>query len=180
MKIIPSIGRWLLPITCAAAATVAAAQEIKFGYNGDLSASPAAASGQAAVLGMQAAIEDINAAGGLLGRKISLVIRDDVAQPPKALQNTNELIDREKVVAMFGPTNSGNGLAWKHIPNQKKVPVMGIVGGATDLTKPTGTDADNYMFRVSMVDRYQVAALMAWAKKSGEVKAARYHRHAHA
>jgi branched-chain amino acid transport system substrate-binding protein len=57
---------------------------------------------------------------------------------------------------------------------------MGIVGGATDLTKPTGTDADNYMFRVSMVDRYQVAALMAWAKKSGEVKAARYHRHAHA
>jgi hypothetical protein len=41
MKIIPSIGRWLLPITCAAAATVAAAQEIKFGYNGDLSASPA-------------------------------------------------------------------------------------------------------------------------------------------
>lgn len=172
MTLRTSLHRWLAPVACAVVTFGAAAQDIKLGYNGDLSASPAAASGQAAVLGMQAAIEDINAAGGVLGRKLVMVVRDDVAQPPKAIQNTNELIDREKVTALFGPTNSGNGLAWKHLANQKKVPVMGVVGGATDLTKPTSPDADNYMFRVSMVDRFQVAALMAWAKKSGEVKAA--------
>ena len=52
----------------------AAAQDIKLGYNGDLSASPSAQSGQAAVLGMEAAIADINAAGGVLGKKLTLVV----------------------------------------------------------------------------------------------------------
>lgn len=149
-----------------AAATLAQAQDIKFGYNGDLSASPSAQSGQAAVLGMQAAIEDINAAGGVLGRKLTLVVRDDTSAPPKSIQNMSDLIDNEKVVVVFGPTNSGNAMAWKHIPNQKKVPVIGNVGSGTDITKPMSPDADNYMFRVSMVDRFQIAALMAYAKKN--------------
>src|SRR5215475_14469248 len=145
----------------------AQAQDIKLGFNGDLSASPSALSGQAATLGLQAAIDDVNAAGGVLGKKISLVVRDDVSQPPKSIQNMSDLIDNEKVVAVFGPTNSGNAMAWKHIPNQKKIPVIGNVGSGTDITKPMGAGADNYMFRVSMVDREQVAALMAYVKKNG-------------
>lgn len=144
----------------------AKAQDIKLGYNGDLSASPSAQSGQAAVLGMQAAIDDINAAGGLLGKKLALVVRDDTSQPPKSIQNMSDLIDNEKVVAVFGPTNSGNAMAWKHIPNQKKIPVIGNVGSGTDITKPMSPNADNYMFRVSMVDREQVAALMAYVRKN--------------
>ncbi len=150
----------------AAIATAAHAQDIKLGYNGDLSASPSAQSGQAAVLGMEAAIADINAAGGVLGRKLTLVTRDDVSAPPKSIQNMSELVDNEKVVAVFGPTNSGNAMAWKHIANQKKIPVMGNVGSGTDITKPMSPNADNYMFRVSMVDREQVAALMAYVKKN--------------
>ena len=102
----------------------AVAQEIKLGFNGDLSASPSAQSGQAAVLGIRAAIEDVNAAGGVLGRNLTLVVRDDLSQPPKSIQNMSDLIDNEKVVTIFGPTNSGNAMAWKHIPNQKKIPVM--------------------------------------------------------
>jgi len=144
----------------------ASAQDIKLGYNGDLSASPSAQSGQAAVLGMEAAIADINAAGGVLGRKLALVTRDDVSAPPKSIQNMSDLIDNEKVVAVFGPTNSGNAMAWKHIANQKKIPVLGNVGSGTDITKPMSPGADNYMFRVSMVDREQVAALMAYVKKN--------------
>lgn len=154
--------------TMALAGAGACAQDIKFGYNGDLSASPSAQSGQAAVLGMAAAIEDINAAGGLLGRKVTLVTRDDVSAPPKSIQNMSDLIDNEGVVAVFGPTNSGNAMAWKHIANRKKIPVMGNVGSGTDITKPMRPNADNYMFRVSMVDREQVAALMAYVKKNGE------------
>lgn len=148
----------------------AQAQEIKLGFNGDLSASPSAQSGAAGVLGIQAAIEDINAAGGVLGRKLTLVIRDDQSQPPKSIQNMSDLIDNEKVVAVFGPTNSGNAMAWKHIPNQKKVVSMGMIGGGTDITKPVSPGSDNYMFRVSMVDREQVAGLMAYAKKAGYKK----------
>ena len=64
----------LLPAVALATFSIGAlAQDIKLGYNGDLSASPSAQSGQAAVLGMQAAIDDINAAGGVLGRKLVLV-----------------------------------------------------------------------------------------------------------
>jgi branched-chain amino acid transport system substrate-binding protein len=152
--------------TFAAFTATASAQDIKVGYNGDLSASPSAQSGQAAVLGMEAAIADINAAGGVLGKKLSLVTRDDVSAPPKSIQNMSDLIDNEKVVAVFGPTNSGNAMAWKHIANQKKIPVLGNVGSGTDITKPMSPGADNYMFRVSMVDREQVAALMAYVKKN--------------
>jgi branched-chain amino acid transport system substrate-binding protein len=78
----------------------------------------------------------------------------------------SDLIDKEKVVAVFGPTNSGNALAWKHIPTQKKTPVLGTIGSATAITYPVSANAENYMFRVSMVDRDQVAGLMAYVKKN--------------
>jgi branched-chain amino acid transport system substrate-binding protein len=61
-------------------------------------------------------------------------------------------------------------MAWKHIPNQKKIPVIGNVGSGTDITRPMSAGADNYMFRVSMVDREQVAALMAYVKKHPAAK----------
>ncbi len=156
-----------LALGAMAFAAAASAQAIKLGFNGDLSASPSAQSGAAGVLGIQAAIDDINAAGGVLGRKLELVIRDDQSQPPKSIQNMTELIDNEKVAAVFGPTNSGNAMAWKHIPNQKKIVSMGMIGAGTAITKPMSPGADNYMFRVSMVDREQIAGLMAYAKKAG-------------
>jgi branched-chain amino acid transport system substrate-binding protein len=167
---ISQICQAAVALAAAAGAAAVQAQDIKLGYNGDLSASPSAQSGQAAVLGMQAAIDDVNAAGGVLGKKLTLVVRDDTSQPPKSIQNMSDLIDNEKVVAVFGPTNSGNAMAWKHIPNQKKVPVIGNVASGTDITKPMSPSADNYMFRVSMVDREQVAALMAYVKKNPTTK----------
>lgn len=166
MKAIRIIAAAVAAASFAVASSAALAQEIKIGFNGDLSASPSAQSGQAAVLGMQAAIADINAAGGVLGKKLALVVRDDVSQPPKSIQNMTDLIDNEGVVAVFGPTNSGNAMAWKHIVNQKKIPVVDNVSAGTDITKPMSPGADNYMFRVSMVDREQIAALMAYVKKN--------------
>ncbi|ATA56681.1 branched-chain amino acid ABC transporter substrate-binding protein [Variovorax boronicumulans] len=166
MKTIRLYTTLLATAAFAAFSAGAYAQDIKLGYNGDLSASPSAQSGQAAVLGMEAAIADLNAAGGALGRKFTLVTRDDVSAPPKSIQNMSDLVDNEKVVAVFGPTNSGNAMAWKHIANQKKIPVLGNVGSGTDITKPMSAGADNYMFRVSMVDREQVAALMAYVKRN--------------
>lgn len=169
MKFVSILRRSVLAAGLVAA-SLASAQDIKLGYNGDLSASPSAQSGHAAVLGMQAAIDDVNAAGGVLGRKLTLVTRDDQSQPPKSIQNMSDLIDNEKVVAVFGPTNSGNAMAWKHIPNQKKIPVIGNVGSGTAITAPMSAGADNYMFRVSMVDRDQVGALMAYVKKNSAAK----------
>jgi branched-chain amino acid transport system substrate-binding protein len=168
------IGGRIQMLMCAAAlgmvALGAEAQDIKLGFNGDLSASPSALSGQAATLGLEAAIDDLNKTGGVLGKKLTLVIRDDLSQPPKSIQNMSDLIDNEKVVAVFGPTNSGNALAWKRIPTQKKIPVIGTIGSGTAITYPVSPGADNYMFRVSMVDREQVAGLMAYVKKNPATK----------
>lgn len=165
-----SIFRHLALAASVMGATLAQAQEIKLAYNGDLSASPTAQSGRAAVAGIQAAIEDINAAGGVLGRKLTLVVRDDLAQPAKSIQNMVELIDNEKVVAVLGPTNSGNAMAWKRIPNEKQIVSFQSNAQATDITKPLSPGADNYVFRLSMYDRAQAAGLMAYAKKSGTTK----------
>lgn len=148
-------------------ALTASAEEIKFGFNGDLSASPSALSGQAAVIGIELAIEDLNAAGGINGQKVVLVPRDDLSAPPKSIQNISDLIDNEKVAVVFGPTNSGNALAWKHLPNTKKVVSMGCIGSGTTITSPV-EGVDNYMFRTSMVDRSQAAAVMAYASKMGK------------
>lgn len=164
MTFVKTLKRTLLAALLGAAA-MSYAQDIKLGFNGDLSASPSAQSGKAGVIGIETAIADINAAGGVLGRKLALVIRDDQSQPPKSIQNMSDLIDNEKVAVVFGPTNSGNALAWRHIPNQKKVVSMGMIGSGTDITKPMSPGADNYMFRVSMVDREQVAALVTYASK---------------
>lgn len=144
----------------------AMAQAIKVGFNGDLSASPSALVGQSSVAALQVAIAEINDKGGVLGRKLELVVRDDLGQPAKSIQNMVELIESEKVAVIFGPTNSGNALAWRNLPNQKKVPVIVPMANATDITRPTAPGADNYIFRISLVDRDSVAGLMAYVSKN--------------
>jgi branched-chain amino acid transport system substrate-binding protein len=153
-----------------ALSTAVFGQDIKIGYNSDQSGGGAAEHGLSGRFGVEAAVEDINKAGGLLGRKVVLVNRDDQGQPPKSIQNMNELIDSEKVVAVIGPTNTGNALAWLHLPQQKKVPVISHVATGTDITKRYEKEAKNYIFRVSMVDREQVALLVAYAVKASKIR----------
>jgi branched-chain amino acid transport system substrate-binding protein len=155
-------------VAAAAAMGAAHAQDIKIGFNADQSGTGAAELGMAARHGFELAIEDINRAGGVLGRKLVAVVRDDTGSPPKSIQNMTELIDSEKVAAVVGPTNSGNALAWLHLPQQKKIPVMVPVATATEITKRYAGEPQNFIFRVSMVDREQVALLAAYAVKASK------------
>jgi len=165
MKRISQLGAALLA-TCAFA--TAGAQEIKIGYTADQSASGVAELGIAGRWGFEAAIEDINRAGGINGQKVVGVIRDDQGTPPKAIQSINELIDNEKVVAIVGPANSGNALAWMHIPQQKKIPVISPIATGTEITTRYANQPQNYLYRISMVDREQSALLAAYAIKSSK------------
>lgn len=164
------LGALMLSTGMALSLPALAQNEIKIGYNADQSASGAAELGLSGLYGFQAAIEDLNAQGGVLGRKVVGVVRDDAGAPPKSIQNMNELIDNEKVAAVVGPTNSGNALAWLHIPQQKKVPVISHVATATDITARYAKEPQNYIFRVSMVDREQLALLAAYAVKASKNK----------
>ena len=88
------LTRLALAAALAMAAQGAWAQsEIKIGYNSDMSASGSADFGVSALSGARQAAEEINAAGGVLGKKIVIVPRDDVGSPPKSIQNANELVD---------------------------------------------------------------------------------------
>ncbi|HYP85847.1 ABC transporter substrate-binding protein [Variovorax sp.] len=168
------IGRYrLLSLALAAglcAAAPASAQDIKIGYISDMSASGSAEFGLSALWGAEQAAEDLNAAGGVLGRKVAIVARDDQAQPPKAIQGVSELLESEKVSAVLGSANSGNVLAWMHLAQNKKVPVISPIATATDITKRYEKSGANYIFRVSMIDRDQIALLVAYAAKASKNK----------
>nr|WP_238913741.1 ABC transporter substrate-binding protein [Achromobacter insolitus] len=154
----------------AIAPGVWAQADIKIGYNSDMSASGSADFGVSALSGARQAAEEINAAGGVLGRKLVIVPRDDVGSPPKSIQNANELVDNEKVVAMLGGVNSGNMLAWLHIVQQKKVPTISPSATATEITNRYSKEPANYIFRVSMRDLDQITLLAAYAAKATKNK----------
>ena len=61
--------------------------------------------------GVNFAVEEINAAGGVKGRMIEIVTRDTQGDPTKAVNATQDMISRQKVHAIWGPTNSGESLA---------------------------------------------------------------------
>src|SRR5918911_1031875 len=74
--------------------------------------------------GVLYAVETINAAGGVKGRKVEIVTRDTQGDPTKAVNATQEMISQAKVHAIWGPTNSGESLAVTPIMARAKMPNM--------------------------------------------------------
>ena len=122
-----------------------------------------AKSGEAIVRGLTVAIDEINAKGGLLGRKVELVVRDDESNPAKGVVAARELVQREKVVAMFGGLDTPVSLAIVPFANQSKIPFMGVWAAGTPITRNGA--AENYVFRVSAVDELVDIALVDYAIK---------------
>jgi branched-chain amino acid transport system substrate-binding protein/urea transport system substrate-binding protein len=80
--------------------------------------------GQQGVQGTQLAIEEANEAGGVLGRQFDLVIADDKTDPKTAVERTRELIQRDQVVAIFGPVTSANRDAIQPTIERFKTPLF--------------------------------------------------------
>ncbi len=74
--------------------------------------------------GVVFAADELNAAGGVKGRKVDIVTRDTQGDPTKAVNATQELISRAKVQAIWGPTNSGEALATTPIMARAKMPCV--------------------------------------------------------
>ncbi|HET6608752.1 MAG TPA: ABC transporter substrate-binding protein [Rhodopila sp.] len=87
--------------------------------------------------GVHYAVDQINAAGGVKGRKIELVVRDTQGDPTKAVNAVQDMISRTKVHAIYGPTNSGEALATTPILARAKMPNMhaGFVDSLIDPVK---------------------------------------------
>ena len=160
-------SRFLILATGLLVAGGACAQDIKIGLVAALTGQ-SAQSGEAITRGLTIAIDEINAKGGVLGKKLVLVRRDDESSPPKGLAAARELISNEKVAALFGGIDSPVSLAIIPVVNKEKVPFMGVWAAATNITK-NGANP-NYVFRVSAQDDLVDVKLIKYAMATYGVK----------
>jgi branched-chain amino acid transport system substrate-binding protein len=132
----------------AALAVPAGAQTIKIGFHVPLTGF-AAADGKSALNGAELAIEQVNAAGGVNGRKLELVVQDDQAKPEQALPLANKYIgDGLKIVvsgSYSGPTRAAAGVF-----QQARIPYISAYAIHPDITR-----AGNYVFRTSFMGEVQ-------------------------
>src|SRR6202167_2679452 len=89
---------------------IATNDPIRVGYLPALTG-PSSSTGVGITRGTQLAVQEINAAGGINGRQLELVVRDTQSDPTKAVNASAELTNQEKVQVVFGPLNSGESLA---------------------------------------------------------------------
>ncbi|MBG7618678.1 ABC transporter substrate-binding protein [Herbaspirillum sp. AP02] len=131
-----------------------AADPIKIGVSGPYTGG-SAPMGVSMRDGVKLAVAEINAAGGLLGRQIQLIERDDEAKNERGVQIAQELINKEKVVATVGFINTGVALASQRFYQEAKIPVINNVATGTVITKQFEKEKDNYVFRTSAADKIQ-------------------------
>jgi branched-chain amino acid transport system substrate-binding protein len=114
--------------------------------------------------GMELAIDEVNAAGGVLGRKLELVSRDDNGNPGDAVRVAEELISRERVALLMGTFPSNVGLAVADLAKQRRM----LFIAAEPLTdKIVWENGNEYTFRLRASTYMQTAMLVPEAAKLG-------------
>lgn len=138
-----------------------AADPIKIGVSGPFTGG-SSSMGVSMRDGVRLAAAEINKSGGVLGRQIVLVERDEEAKNERGVQVAQELINKEKVVATVGFINTGVALASQRFYQDAKIPVFNNVATGTVITeqfKPPRYP-DNYVFRNSAKDSIQAPMIV--------------------
>jgi branched-chain amino acid transport system substrate-binding protein len=140
------------------AQTAQPAGDIPVGVYGALTGSEAAF-GTSTVNGVRIAADEINAAGGVLGRRIRLVVEDDQGRAEEAASVVTKLITSDGVVALIGENSSNQSLAAAPIAQSNGVPMI-----SPSSTNPTVTEKGDSIFRVCFTDPYQGKALASFVR----------------
>lgn len=119
-----------------------------------------AAFGTSTVNGVKLAADEINAAGGVLGRKIRLVVEDDQGRAEEAASVVTKLVTSANVIALIGENSSNQSLAAAPIAQSNGVPMI-----SPSSTNPAVTEKGEYIFRVCFTDPYQGKALASFVRK---------------
>jgi len=112
--------------------------------------------------GVKLAVAEINKAGGVLGKQLQLVERDDEAKNERGVQIAQELINKEQVVATVGFINTGVSLASQRFYQKAKIPVFNNVSTGTIITQQFKAPEfpDNYIFRNAAADSIQAPMIV--------------------
>ena len=109
--------------------------------------------------GIELAVEETNAAGGVLGKRLRVIYEDDKSTTHEAVQKVRQLIDRNKVVALLGEVASTRSLAGGLIANTRHVPMITPSSTAVDVTKNR-----KWVFRTCFTDDQQGAVAARFIK----------------
>lgn len=126
--------------------------------------------GLSMLAGANAVFNEVNASGGILGRKIVLRVADDGYEPEQTLEHTVQMIEEEKVLALFGYVGTATVNAVLPLLDEHDIPLVGVISGSQSLRQPTVPQVFN--LRPSYWDEVDalVNALIAkGAKKIGVV-----------
>jgi branched-chain amino acid transport system substrate-binding protein len=119
--------------------------------------------------GAEAAIDEINERGGVLGQRLRLVAYDDQGEPARAVDNARRIGERDNCIAMLGGFRTPNAIALREPLHEMGLPWVGTISAGTAVIEfPT----NKWMFRVSMKDRWVAGFLLDRAReasKSGKV-----------
>jgi len=124
-----------------------------------------AAFGNSSHKGTALAVKDLNAAGGVLGKKFNLVTEDTRSTPGESATVVKKLISRDKVIAVLGEVASGRSLEGASICQPNKIPMI-----SPSSTKPEVTEKGDYIFRVCFIDPFQGKVLATFADQTLKVK----------
>ncbi|WP_461661705.1 ABC transporter substrate-binding protein [Humidesulfovibrio sp.] len=111
--------------------------------------------------------EELNAAGGVEGRKLEIIVYDDESDVNKCVMAAKKLIEQDKVAVVLGPSISGNTLAISKFFAPAKIPLVSCAA-AEKIVKPV----DPWVFNTPQLDRHAVGKILADAKKKGYAKLA--------
>lgn len=153
-----------LALAAAVAGAASAQDTIKIGEYASLTGKEAAF-GQSSHKGTLMAIEEINAAGGVLGRKIELITDDNQSKQGESATIVKKLIFREKVVGILGEVASMRSLEAAPLCQAYKTPMI-----SPSSTNPKVTEIGNYIFRVCFIDPFQGTVMAKFAKDTLKIR----------
>lgn len=137
--------------------TLRAAEPIKLGFFMSMTGRDASF-GETSFRGAQMAVEEINAAGGVLGRPLELVVADNRSQAGESATAVKKLINRDKVVALIGECSSSRSLEAAPIAQTAGLPMVSPAS-----TNPKVTELGNCIFRMCFADPFQGEVLATYA-----------------
>lgn len=139
---------------------------IKVGVYGDTTGATSSF-GQSTKNGVQLAFEEINAAGGVGGKKLEMVFEDDQGTPEKAKTVISKLVSQDKVAAILGEVASSNSLAAAPVAQDAKIPMI-----SPSSTNPKVTEVGDYISRVCFIDPFQGSVMAKFASNTLKAKTA--------